>query len=106
LVDELDRFEALLADLLEISRLDAGVADLAAEVADIRGVVRRVAESLRPIANKAGVTLELLLPDEELDVEFDPRRVERILRNLLANAIDHGDGKPVEVWVAGNADAV
>ena len=41
LVTELDRFEALLADLLEISRLDAGVADLTADRVDMHGVVTR-----------------------------------------------------------------
>ncbi|KOV81949.1 ATP-binding protein, partial [Nocardia sp. NRRL S-836] len=38
--------------------------------------------------------------------ELDSRRVERILRNLLANAIDHGEGQPVELTMRGNEDAV
>src|SRR5699024_9318832 len=35
------------------------------------------------------------LPDAPVEAEVDPRRVERVLRNLLANALDHGEGKPV-----------
>ncbi|WP_083960158.1 MtrAB system histidine kinase MtrB [Streptoalloteichus hindustanus] len=113
MVDELDRFEALLTDLLEISRLDAGVADLAAETVDMRGVVRRVVGSLRPIAEKAGVGIDLRTPGgeaaeaaAEVTAEVDGRRVERILRNLLANAVDHGEGQPIEVWLAADDHAV
>lgn len=37
---------------------------------------------------------------------YDPRRVERVLRNLVVNAIEHGEGKPVEIRVGTNDDAV
>jgi two-component system sensor histidine kinase MtrB len=94
LVAELDRFEALLADLLEISRLDAGVADLGAERVDVRGVVERAIEAVRGIADDTGTELRLVGPDP-VYAEVDPRRVERIVRNLVANAIDHGEGRPV-----------
>ncbi len=97
LVDELDRFESLLGDLLEISRLDAGVEELTAEQVDIRVLARRAHDSVRAIAATAGTPVVLDLPDEELIAELDSRRVERILRNLLANAIDHGEGQPVEL---------
>ncbi|GAA0563016.1 MtrAB system histidine kinase MtrB [Saccharopolyspora spinosporotrichia] len=106
LVDELDRFESLLADLLEISRLDAGVAELAAEPLDIPEIVRRTVESLRPIAVSSGVELRLDLPSEEVTIVADARRVERIVRNLVANAIDHAEGGPVEVRFASNERAV
>jgi two-component system, OmpR family, sensor histidine kinase MtrB len=96
LVAELDRFEALLADLLEISRLDAGVADLGAERVDVRGVVERAIEAVRGIADETGTELQLVGPDP-VYAEVDPRRVERIVRNLVANAVDHGEGRPVRV---------
>ncbi|GAA5112061.1 MtrAB system histidine kinase MtrB [Pseudonocardia adelaidensis] len=96
LVAELDRFEALLADLLEISRLDAGVAELGAEGVDMHGVVTRAVEAVRGIADETGTPLELDLP-VGVHAEVDPRRVERIVRNLVANAIDHSEGKPVRV---------
>ncbi|MDN5748665.1 MAG: HAMP domain-containing histidine kinase [Pseudonocardia sp.] len=105
LVTELDRFEALLADLLEISRLDAGVADLAAERVDVRTVVLRAVEAVRGIAEETGTELELDLPPA-VYAEVDSRRVERIVRNLVANAVDHGEGRPVEVRLAGDARAV
>jgi two-component system, OmpR family, sensor histidine kinase MtrB len=106
LVDELDRFESLLADLLEISRLDAGVEDLVADYVDVRTIVRRAVESVRRIAETAGSEVVVELPDAEATAEVESRRVERILRNLLANAIDHGEGRPVVVRLAFDDDAV
>ncbi|MEU4251759.1 MtrAB system histidine kinase MtrB [Amycolatopsis sp. NPDC026612] len=106
LVDELDRFEALLGDLLEISRLDAGVEELAADFIDVRPIATRAVEQVRVIAGNAGSSVELVLPDEEVVAEVDARRVERILRNLLANAVDHSEGKPVVLTVAANETAV
>jgi len=105
LVDELDRFESLLGDLLEISRLDAGVAELAIERVDLRDIVRRAAETVRHLVDDSATPLLLDLT-EPAEAEVDPRRVERILRNLLANAIDHGESRPVEVRVAADEHAV
>lgn len=106
LVDELDRFETLLADLLEISRLDAGVEELVSEYSDMRAIARRAVESVRVIARRSGSEVVLHLPEDEVVAEVEPRRVERIVRNLLANAIDHGEGRPVELCLAANDDAV
>jgi two-component system sensor histidine kinase MtrB len=106
LVDELDRFESLLADLLEISRLDAGVEDLVADEVDVRPIARRAVESVRRIAENAGTEVVLELPEDEATAEVESRRVERILRNLLANAIDHGEGRPVTLRMAFDDDAV
>jgi len=106
LQNELGRFESLLADLLEISRYDAGVAALEAEPTDLRGVVRRVADASRPLAARAGSDLVLHELADPVEAEIDPRRVERILRNLVGNAIEHGEGGPVEIRLAGNDQAV
>ena len=89
---ELDRFEMLLGDLLEISRHDAGVANLSREMIDVRGVVKSTMEQLRALAEEVGSEIQLDLPAEPVMEEVDSRRVERILRNLLANAIDHSEG--------------
>lgn len=106
LVDELDRFEALLGDLLEISRLDAGVEELAAELIDIAPIAMRAVEQVRVIAGNAGSAVELELPEGETVAEIDARRVERILRNLLANAVDHSEGRPVLLTLGANEHAV
>ncbi|HEX6360119.1 MtrAB system histidine kinase MtrB [Actinophytocola sp.] len=106
LVDELDRFESLLGDLLEISRLDAGVEELSAEYADVRPIAVRAAQAVAAIARNAGTEIILDLPDEETPAEVDSRRIERILRNLLANAVDHGDGHPVRLRMAADDDVL
>ncbi len=103
---QLDRFEALLADLLEMSRFDAGAALLDAERRDLRDVVVAVIDQAVPIAARRGVWLAADLPGEPTVVDIDPRRVERILRNLMLNAIEHAEERPVEVRVAMDARAV
>jgi two-component system, OmpR family, sensor histidine kinase MtrB len=103
---ELDRFENLLTDLLEISRFDAGFAALDAEHADLVPIVERVVERLSGLAERAGVAIELQLPDRPVIAEVDPRRVERVLRNLIGNAVEHGEGKPVQVALATDDAAV
>jgi two-component system, OmpR family, sensor histidine kinase MtrB len=102
LVDELDRFEGLLGDLLEISRLDAGVEELASEQVDVRGLARSAVNAVQGIVESTTTKIELHMPDTETTADVDSRRVERILRNLLANAVDHGEGLPVVVSVATN----
>lgn len=106
LTAELDRFEALLADLLEISRHDAGVAELSAENLDLRQCMHAAIETVEHLAQESGSALVVDMPDEPVTAEVDPRRVERILRNLLANALDHGEGKPVLLRMRADADSV
>ena len=106
MVNELDRFESLLNDLLEISRHDAGVAELAVEAVDLRSIVRSALDNVGHLADEASVDMMVDLPGDEIIAEVDPRRVERILRNLIANAIDHAERKPVRIRMAADADTV
>ncbi|MEU4386503.1 MtrAB system histidine kinase MtrB [Promicromonospora sp. NPDC023805] len=100
LLGQIDRFESLLADLLEISRFDAGAAVLDAERRDLRDVVMSVVEQAAPLARTKDVRVSVRLPDASAAADFDPRRIERILRNLVVNAIEHAEERPVEVTVA------
>jgi two-component system sensor histidine kinase MtrB len=97
---ELDRFEELLTDLLEISRFDAGFAVLDAEPTDLVSIIERVVERLTPVAQRVGVDIDVVLPEPPIIAEIDPRRVERVLRNLIGNAVEHAEGKPVQVALA------
>ncbi len=102
---QLDRFEALLADLLEISRFDAGAAVLDEEPIDLVTLVRRAVEAAAPLADHAGLDVRLITADRTCPVPCDQRRVDRIVRNLLENAIEHGDLHGVDVRVAHSDEA-
>ncbi|MGI8328822.1 MtrAB system histidine kinase MtrB [Actinomadura scrupuli] len=106
LQSQLERFESLLADLLEISRHDAGAATLDAESVDLRDLVLRAVGDTEDLAERKGSKLLLQLPGEPCMAEVDRRRVERILRNLLVNAVEHGEGEDLVVTVAADRDAV
>lgn len=106
LVGELDRFETLLNDLLEISRHDAGVAELSVEAVDLRSTVNSALSNVGHLADETGIELQVELPEHEVIAEVDARRVERILRNLIANAIDHAEHKPVRIRMAADEDTV
>lgn len=104
--NEIDRFESLLSDLLEISRFDAGAAALDVEATDLRNTIVRTIESTSALAARRGSRLEVVPAEGPCVAEIDPRRVERILRNLVANAIEYGEGRPVTVQLGVNAKAV
>lgn len=103
---QLERFEALLADLLEISRYDANAATLDPEAVDICDVVRNSADVAQQLAERRGTKIQFQLPAGPCVAEVDRRRVARILRNLLANAVEHGEEKDAVVTVAADRDAV
>ncbi|MPQ99804.1 HAMP domain-containing protein [Modestobacter sp. I12A-02628] len=102
---ELDRFEGLLSDLLEISRYDAGAAVLEPEAADLGTLIGRVVDGMRTLAERHGSELVVSVPPGGVIAEVDARRVQRVLRNLIGNAIEHGAGKPVEIAVAASGTA-
>ncbi|MBO0804126.1 MAG: HAMP domain-containing histidine kinase [Nocardiopsaceae bacterium] len=106
LQSQTERFEVLLTDLLEISRHDANVATLDAEPTDISDIARHSADDAQQLAERRGCRIEFRLPAEPCIAEVDKRRVERILRNLLVNAVEHGEGRNVVVTVAADRDAV
>ncbi|MDV2977337.1 MtrAB system histidine kinase MtrB [Pseudarthrobacter oxydans] len=106
LYNQVERFQSLLSDLLEISRFDAGVAVLDAEAEDILQVVAHAIEGAAPVAAEYGSEIVLRAPEGAIIVEMDARRIDRILRNLILNAVEHGEGKPVTVTVAASQTAV
>jgi two-component system sensor histidine kinase MtrB len=106
LQSQLDRFEELLVDLLEISRFDAGAATLDVDLVDMCDLVRRSADDAQQLAERRGSRIEFRLPATGCFAEADRRRVERILRNILINAVEHGEGKDVVVTTAIDSDAV
>jgi two-component system sensor histidine kinase MtrB len=104
LQNELNRFEELLSDLLEISRFDAGAAALDLEEVDLRDIVVRVLENHEPLLERRGADVQLDLP-LPCRAQVDARRIERILRNLIGNAIEHSEGRPIRITTAYDEDA-
>lgn len=106
LQQQTQRFEELLVDLLEISRYDAGAVTAEFELADINGVVGMAIMNIQPLADAKNCRIKVDIPSGPVEAEVDTRRLDRILRNLLSNAIEHGEGKPIEVRVGASKLAV
>lgn len=106
LSNQLDRFESLLADLLEISRMDAGAAQLDFEEHDLADIVRDQVEGMAYAAKGAGVELRLWVSEGSHVASMDRPRVSRIIRNLLSNAIEHAQQGPVDIGVAATGRTV
>ncbi|MET0843927.1 MAG: MtrAB system histidine kinase MtrB [Mycetocola sp.] len=100
------RFEVLLADLLEISRYDAGSVQLEIEPHSLVHLAEDSIEGMASLAEQKGSDVRLVAPGGYSAVEIDPRRIRRVVRNLLGNAIEHGEGKPIVVTVDSNEQAV
>ncbi len=103
---QLDRFESLLVDLLEISRFDAGAAVLDVSVIDLSTLIDQTIDSVAPLAARLQVPVRFLSHERPSRVECDSRRIDRIIRNLLDNAIEHADPRGVQVELAGDDDSV
>lgn len=106
MVAQLDRFERLLEDLLEISRFDAEVAEIEAVEFDLVGLAKRCADDLNLVAKERATELRVYSIAEAIQIKADIRRVERILRNLFSNAIDHSDGRPIAITILASDEDV
>ncbi|MGC1207391.1 MAG: MtrAB system histidine kinase MtrB [Ornithinimicrobium sp.] len=105
LYSELDRFEDLLTELLEISRYDSGTTVMESQPGDIIGLSHAVVESVQPFADREGSQIRVMA-SPPIIVEMDSRRVSRVLRNLLMNAVEHGEAKPIDVAFHHDDDVV
>ncbi|MFC5503357.1 MtrAB system histidine kinase MtrB [Lysinimonas soli] len=101
-----ERFEVLLADLLEMSRYDSGAVQLETDPTNLVRLVEEAIDAVAPLAEEKGTEIRLIAPGGYFEADVDARRIRRILQNLLGNAIDHGEGLPIDVYVDSDADAV
>lgn len=100
LQNELDRFESLLSDLLDLSRFDAGAAHLELDLVDLAAVAREAVDD--PQLAIRGIKVVLVDADEPAIVDADIRRIDRIVRNLLTNAAKYAGSDRVEIAVGQN----
>lgn len=103
---QVQRFETLLTDLLEISRYDAGSVQLEVEATSLAQLAEDVIASMQQLSQSHGSDVRLVAPGGYSPVDMDPRRVRRIVRNLLGNAIEHGEGRPIVITVDSTTAAV
>lgn len=101
---ELDRFETLLSDLLDLSRFDAGAARLDLDDTDLAEAARRIAD--QPLVVRRGLRVEFEGVDQPAVVTADVRRIDRILRNLAANAAAYSGSDRLLVRVADDGACV
>ncbi|MEO6601237.1 MAG: ATP-binding protein [Polyangiaceae bacterium] len=89
----------LINDVLDISKIEAGQLEIRRLPFDLRASVARVAASVQPLAEKKGLSVQVIEPDSTPRMVSDQRRVEQILLNLLHNAIKFTDRGGVTVTV-------
>ena len=98
-IQDIGRMRDLVEDLMELSRFDAAGEEVRLQPVDLGRVVRGVAAARHPDA-------ALELPDDRIVIDSEPRRLERILANLLDNAREHAPGALVVVRLRATADLV
>lgn len=98
---EVDRFEELLNDLLDLSRIDAGAAIFSVEETELVALVADEVAAQAALAEAYATDVVLDAPERCL-AQVDALRVRRVLANLLTNAIEHGEGRPIHVHVRSN----
>jgi len=106
LITQIERFEIMLTDLLEMSRYDAGAVALEVDEVNIVALVEDCLDQLGSLATQKGSNLVVDVRGGYGESEVDQRRIRRIILNFVGNAIDHGEGRPIVVFVDSHEDAV
>ena len=99
IVEDIARLRTLVEELMELSRFDAETEEVQVQPVDLGRLIRDVAAT----RNRDAV---LEMPDDRVVIESDPRRLERILTNLLENAREHAPGALVVVRLRATAERV
>ncbi|NNH75339.1 HAMP domain-containing histidine kinase [Nocardia uniformis] len=89
IVRETNRLSAMVDDLFEMSKINAGALRLALEPVDLRELIDEVLAANQPTAQRARITLSARQPEERILVSGSDRALTRVLTNLVANAIAH-----------------
>ncbi len=85
---EAERLHALIEDILELSVLENNKADPRLQICDLAALGRQIQDRFRPQAEKAGVTLTVLIP-KRLHLRGIPSRFKQLISNLVDNAIKY-----------------
>jgi len=100
-IEQVEHLRVLVDDLLDVERLQTGKLSLRRVPTDLTALVARVVAFAESLA--AGKTLRPTLPSEPLFVDGDPVRLEQVLLNLIANAVEHApDADTIDVSLRAN----
>ncbi len=94
---------ALINDLLDVAKIEAGRIELDYEPVACRGMVEELVSTLRPEAGRKGIALDVVMPDAELVLQTDRRALHQILLNLANNAIKFTEQGGVRIVVGRRA---
>ena len=83
----IERLDRIIADLLEISRIERGRLKLHYSLVDFKSLIRDSSEFFRRQAQEKGITLEYRLPKQEINMFIDAERINQVISNLITNAI-------------------
>jgi signal transduction histidine kinase len=86
-LDQIQRLDWLSTNLLDLSRIDAGIYPLDMRDGDLRDPVQAVVQALSEAAVEHGVALESTVPAEPVEMRFDRERIVQLMTNLIGNAI-------------------
>jgi K+-sensing histidine kinase KdpD len=102
-VDESERLDRIVANLLSVSRIEGGALAPSREPEDLAGIVR---SSVRRLARPHGHRIVVDVPDDLVDVDVDRTQLDQVLTNLLENGLRHGGHAGVVRLVAVDAGDV
>jgi PAS domain S-box-containing protein len=91
---------ALINDLLDLSKLEAGRLEAHLEEVELCELVDGAVAAVGPLARRNGCPVDVQVPNRPVVVVGDARRIRQILLNLLTNAVKFGHGSPVQVKLA------
>jgi len=107
IVEESEQLGEMINTMLEIAQTDAGLIDQQHEQIDLAAVLRDAHDLFQPVAEDAGITLSLDLPEQTLQVAGNKTRLQRAISNLIDNALKFSvSGSQVHVSAAIDGDAL
>ena len=101
-----DHLLALINDVLDISKIEAGQLTLVTEPVDLKAALAKVINIVRPLAEKKDISLELIIDPAVGVIRGDGRRIEQVLLNLLSNAIKFTEKGGIRVVCTQEGDQV
>ncbi len=91
----------LINDVIEISKIEAGKAELRIEEFDLAELVRETGDSFTPAAAQKHLMISLDIPEVFL-IESDKRKIKQVITNLVSNALKYTDTGEIEIRVTKN----